>query len=234
MPLSICEIPSNLHLDACLKTPSLAPEVEIRIEEIWKEEKKRLGDRLFNGTFLNFEAISSRAIQGSWLPYKLYTAVKKDPSLSSYLKIEALGVMGLVHCPGFCLIGKRANFVMNYPSMYEIAPCGSLSLDVCKDYEDGHQREILQELFEETGISRSLVEDLKTFAIVKDSSCPILDLCVSLSLDSRVPLRKNDEYEELWWQSIDALDQFVEEKGSLIIPSTVAVLDFAKSKVWNF
>lgn len=233
MAVGICEIPPEMQLLASFDALQLDPFLEQRVEKIWLDEKKRLGEKLFDGSLLSFQHFSEKAIVGKWLAYKLYTAQKVDPNLQSVLQIEAMGVMGLVHCPGFCLLGQRADFVMNYPSMFEIAPSGTLSYDVCQNFRDGHERQILQELLEETGIRPSMIEDVKTFALVKDSATCIIDLCVSLFLKAPVELCHNDEYTKLWWQSTNDLAHFLEHNSNFFVPSSLAVLDFAQRKNWK-
>lgn len=199
-------------------------ELQSLVDQIWNSEKKKKGDVLFNGKILSIEAVNSQLLTGRFVSYKMYVAQALRKDLKDRLGICPLGVSGVVIKGNKVLIGKRSSWVTRYSGFYECAPSGSLDTNFVHEKEIDFLSQLKAELFEETGMVLNSSEHFTPFALIQDPKLPIADLCAFVCLLEDHEFQVSQEYPELFWLSMEDLQEFVEKNKERMVPTTLAIL----------
>jgi 8-oxo-dGTP pyrophosphatase MutT (NUDIX family) len=165
--------------------PTVAPEVMIRVEEIWQREKAQRGDRLFNGKLFSIHACTPRAIVGRMSEYRYFLAQRRDPALHAALRIRPLAVTGVLVCRDGIVFGRRGSGSEMDGDLWELAPSGSVD-DAAVDPEGNVSLAqcLIRELEEETGVCRSkLTAPPEAIALIEDLQSHVVDVALRFEVN---------------------------------------------------
>ncbi len=184
---------------------ALPPVDDEAIEALWQEGPACL----FNGSVMVLDGDLPHVRP---MEYKLFYAILHNPKIHEQYPFTAVGVRGVTIADGKVLLGRRGHDLVAYHDLWECAPGGSL--------ENGdYQAHLLDELEEETGLTRDLVTEVKPFAAVFNTDYPVIDLCCAIFLTDRamaLPLT-SEEYTAFRW-----IDQLPTED---LVPTTPIILE---------
>ena len=226
-------------------TSDLLIEKKDDVERIWQAEVDK-NDKLFNGLFLNYHSIekSEDAVEafGHFVEYKNFIAQRLESGLD--LNIKPIGVSGLSVFEDageeYVLLAKRSKDVTQYPGCLELVPSGTIDGQFMK--ENGvvdYQAQLENEFYEETGLPKGSVIDVKGFALILDTQDSVYDVCckVTFKADSKNiidGMKLSGEYNEPQCVALNDLSDFVRENKDGIIPCSRAVIEaYAQSSCSN-
>lgn len=225
---------SELTVRLSAPTPIIAPEMLLRIEEIWQREKARRGKTLFNSRLFSIDRSAPDAIAGWMTEYRYFLAQRRDPSLYAELKIRPLAVTGVLCCKNGIVFGRRADQTEMDAKLWELVPSGSVDDQaVNHDGRVSLERSILIELHEEIGIRASEVLIPSTaFALVEDSESHVTDAGLVLKIDcsgeqilEKFSELENREYSALKVVAVSAIPEFRRRCGTSLSQVSGALLD---------
>lgn len=202
------------------------PDLAERIEAIWRDEKSRRGDRLFDGTLFTLDSFDESEIRLAASSYKPFLAQVIDPSLrESGLVLRPLGVTGILTCPHGILFGRRAAHVTQNAGKWEPAPAGTLD---CPDPFDTLSRELEEEL----GLAEK--PELSLCGLVEDGESNVWDIIIKATLsrpfDAIAQARRDrgsDEYSDLRAIPPQHLADILNAERADFITATPAMLALA-------
>lgn len=211
--------------------PPLAAALEARIEEIWQAERRRLGERLFNGPVLSLVACTPNRLQVRYADYRQLVARRRAPELAAALQLRPLAVTGLFTCHDGVVFGRRAAHLANDPGAWETAPSGGLA-------HPEPQRQVLEELEEELGLSADQVSPPQAFGMLWaaadgwEEADGVHDILFRLTSPKSgaeiVAAHRNsgsDEYSELAIVPPQRLETFLEDRGGNLVPLVRPLLE---------
>jgi len=212
-------------IDASTKIPA---SVQEESDKKWNLALKE-NPSLFNGVFLYCTGFDNKKLYCRIIPYSFYFASLKDTGLKEKLSINAVAVSGICRVQDKILIGKRGKSVTQQPGYYELVPSGGL--DPNKRTPSGSidfHCQLDTELFEETKISPSQIQDRKLMGLFLDSQHDVFDICVQIQFSPEVEQLNLDsmrtsEYDELLWLPINEIANFIRSEPR-IIPTSLALL----------
>lgn len=212
---------------------SLTDEEKKKVEAYWRLEKKKGEKHLFNGQLLSLLEFGDEELVGEFVPYKAYIAQLADAEIAREINICPICVSGIVISEGHVLLGRRSKLVTNYPNHYELVPSGSISTQCCSQNSFiDYRKQLLLELFEETKIIFSQADEVFPFALMKEASHSLIDICMLVRLSERIAYQVTEEYPDLIWLPSDEVKKFVEKRHSQFIPTSLAMLSIAKGFKW--
>lgn len=187
------------------------------VEEVWTQETANR--KLYNGTVYCIHSFEEGILRIQPMSYKTVMAIERHPDFGQRLQRWPLGVTGVTECDGKILMGKRSKNVAIRREYWETAPAGSLD-------DANPEKQILEELLEETAIGQEHLTSLQAFAIAYDIEVGIKDLCYHIQLNPRAlkVYAPNGEYSQLKWVEKADLPQFV--AVHTVIPAATGMLDF--------
>jgi 8-oxo-dGTP pyrophosphatase MutT (NUDIX family) len=186
--------------------PTIGPDIEARVDEIWQREKELRSHDLYNGRLFSVDHCDAKTIVGWFSEYRYFLAQRREPSLHAALKIKPLAVTGILSCSDGVLFGRRSHRSEMDAGCWELVPSGGVDeAAVGSAGQVSLERCILIELEEETGIRASeLSAPSRVVALVKDPQSHVTDVGIMLSIASsaaqiqhRFAALENREYSEL-------------------------------------
>lgn len=197
------------------------------IDDIWEREQAKHSNKLFNGKVLNLISQDREGLTAGFIEYKHLIAYLHEPRLRGVLNIRPLSLSCLTHTDRAVLIGKRSQWVSQYPLWYELAPSGGIDPEVVKGADIDVVAQALSELDEETGLSEKDVISAKPFALIHELDSGIIEVCIELVIRSekeKIALTPTPEYDELHWISYSDLLKFIESHANRIVPLSLHLL----------
>jgi len=193
------------------------------ISNIWNEEKKRLGDGLFDGQLFCGGKIeyddSNILIYGSFLPYRYIVARMRKGIFKE--DILPLGVSGITitneNGKKFVVFAKRAANSFLDAGLIELVPSGGIDRECLND--DGTfdiEKMLIKEFDEETGINSSEINKISGWTIIYDESWGTLELCAEININCKIQevidsISKSKEYSSPVCIDYRNLAQFLNE-----------------------
>ncbi len=186
--------------------PTVSPDIEARVDEIWQREKQLRSHELYNGRLFSIDHCDARTIVGWISEYRYFLAQRREPSLHAALKIKPLAVTGILSCPDGVLFGRRSDRSEMDAGCWELVPSGGVDdTAVGSAGRVSIERSILTELEEETGIGASeLSAHSRAVALVEDPQSHVTDVGIMLATTSsaaqiqrRFAALEKREYSEL-------------------------------------
>jgi 8-oxo-dGTP pyrophosphatase MutT (NUDIX family) len=183
----------------------IAPAHLRRADEIWSDLEKKDSQPTFENTILNVLNFSEKnglaEIDVGLMPYRCLIA-RLYEELPSIQPLAATG-LALRARSNKVLVGKRAEAAASHAGWYETTPSGGFEIG---DVDAGGSIDVLgrltAEFVEETGLSRSQINDWRVFGVYYDGPTGTFDLLVELTVDGQASLPKaSDEYDCLSWLS---------------------------------
>ncbi len=166
--------------------PTVSPDIEARVDEIWQREKQLRSHELYNGRLFSIDHCDARTIVGWISEYRYFLAQRREPSLHAALKIKPLAVTGILSCPDGVLFGRRSDRSEMDAGCWELVPSGGVDdTAVGSAGRVSIERSILTELEEETGIGASeLSAHSRAVALVEDPQSHVTDVGIMLATTS--------------------------------------------------
>ncbi|KAF3362078.1 hypothetical protein PHSC3_001389 [Chlamydiales bacterium STE3] len=205
-----------------LETVSLPEELEERIERIWRAEL--IGRDLFNGYLLSAVAYDKERLTGVFVPYKLFIAQLRDPSLKPILKIIPVSISGLTILGNNVLFAKRSSYVTQFRYHYELAPSGSIDNFFLEGSQINLREQLKKELREEIGVDSKRVKSVKFFALIYDKELESIDLCAEIRINPYAMQSHSWEYSQVITVPKDELAHFVKIDGEHFVPLSLSIL----------
>jgi len=216
--------------------PTLPSAILSRIEEIWRSEKERRKETLFNGRLFSVETAEPKRIVGWLAEYKWFLAQRRDPNLGRILRIYPLAVTGLLVCADGVVFGRRADHVEQDAGLWELVPSGGI--DGSASRPDGSIdliQHLLTELVEETGITASMIASPpQPVALIGDDKANVWDVGFVVRTDaskatiiSSFASLENREYTALEVIPVSRLSDFMSDRGPSIAPVSSALVNAA-------
>lgn len=198
-----------LEADCELFVENLLLPENLDVERIWKEAVTK-NPHLFNGKIFSLLSYNAKVVRGAFVEYKYFVASRQMPEL----KLNPLGVSGIIVHDGKVLIGKRASHLFSRPGLYELCPSGSLDAHAvhkgcvnfgCVNFHEQMDRELV----EETSIPPAAVSAYKVLGLAHTTSDGIWDLVLECDLlphffEDRESheLDPTQEYSEFLWHDL--------------------------------
>src|SRR5262249_21158006 len=137
------------------------------VEAIWQGELRKRKALLYDGKLLEFAGIRGSRLTGRFVSYKEYVASRKNPAILGRV-IVPLAVSGITWLGDYVGFGERGARVRNYPGRLELFPSGSIDESCLRANRriDFHAQ-LIDELWEETGICKSHVVATNTRALIR-------------------------------------------------------------------
>jgi 8-oxo-dGTP pyrophosphatase MutT (NUDIX family) len=214
--------------------PTIGPDIEARVNEIWQREKQLRSHELYNGRLFSVDHCDSKTIVGWISEYRYFLAQRREPSLHAALKIKPLAVTGILSCPDGVLFGRRSGRSEMDAGCWELVPSGGVDeAAVGPAGQVSLERCILIELEEETGIGASeLSANSRAVALVEDSQSHVTDVgimlataCSAAQIQRRFAALGNREYSELEIVAPAEVRAFRRNRGDSLGAVSAALLD---------
>ena len=190
------------------------------IEAIWQREKKSRGPLLYEGLILNAVRYDENGLDGTWISYQIALAAYRSDVLARALNVQVVSVSGLTVSREHLLLGKRALYVAQNPGSLELVPSGGIDPTAQMGDQIDYRGAILQEFEEETGLSRSKVEQITPLALVSQENSRALEICLRLELSLEacsIPLH-SEEYQELFWVKLSCAEEWLSGAHGEVVP----------------
>ena len=235
---------SEIQLVECL-SPSIMKschEKEALVDRIWERAMQQKGNHLKNLELLSFVALKREGkqttISGYFVRYKYFFAQRNQRNLNlGVMPIGVSGVTVLESNDDCCLVfAQRKTHVTEYAGFFELVPSGSIdrgasNINGVIDYRS----KLLSEFVEETGLSTTVVKDIRGFAFVFDQSHNVFDVCCRIALEGEAEtilrsFSNSEEYTKPFLISTNKLAQFLYQNSDRIVPTTLAILEASNLK----
>jgi predicted NUDIX family phosphoesterase len=130
----------------------------------------------------------------------------------------------------FTLIAKRSKNNTEYPDHFELVPSGNLDSSVKNEHgEINYKNKLLEELEEETGISKDNVKDVFEIGVVKDNKNLVYDICCLIKINSnkeiiKKQIKKTTEYSNLQFIKIKEFEKRKFSKKDKFVPTSLGIM----------
>jgi hypothetical protein len=214
--------------------PTIGPNIEARVDEIWQREKELRSRDLHNGRLFSVDYCDAKTIVGWISEYRYFLAQRREPSLHAALRIKPLAVTGILSCPDGVLFGRRSARSEMDAGCWELVPSGGVDdAAVGPAGQVSLERCILIELEQETGIGASeLSARSRAVALVEDPQSHVTDVGIMLAtaspaaqIQQRFAALKNREYSELEIVAPAELRAFRRDRAGSLGAVSAALLD---------
>ena len=232
--LSVHLLQSEPRVTLGAAAPTVSPDIEARVDEIWQREKELRSHDLHNGRLFSVGYCDDKTIVGWMSEYRYFLAQRREPSLHATLKIKPLAVTGVLSCPNGILFGRRSVRSEMDAGCWELVPSGSVDdAAVGPTGQLSLERCLLIELEEETGIGASEVSaHCRAVALVEDPQSHVTDVGIMLStacsaaqIQHRFATLENREYSELEIVAPAELRAFRRDQAYSLGAVSAALLD---------
>lgn len=180
MTTTFFPFPEDLQVRVCRETFTFTELQKREMDRIWDVENKKREVPLENRPLFVLDDHSEKRVRGSFVDYKAYLGCRVHPEWE--MSLCPVGVTGVVRWKGKVLLGKRSEFVTHYPGYWELVPAGSLDKDCLEEGVLLPQKQLLQELKEETGIGEQEISTIRPLTLMLDEKEVIFDLCYDVEL----------------------------------------------------
>jgi hypothetical protein len=213
--------------------PSPPSEVLDRVEAIWEAEKAKRPKALFNGSLFSIDDMGATEITGWLAEYRWFLAQRRDPALRPFLRVNPLGVTGVLCCADGVVLGRRAGNVEMDAGLWELAPSGGVDGSVMDaNGEIDLRGHLLTELNEEIGVSEAKVTaPPQPVLSIEDKSSYVTDIAfiIETSMSGQKIIRhfegiENREYVELNIIPVSNLLQYADNLGDSLAPVSRSII----------
>ncbi|MGE5545706.1 MAG: hypothetical protein ACM33T_02320 [Solirubrobacterales bacterium] len=172
--------------------PEVSPAIMALVDSLWREAQAS-NPRLFDGQIFARSALSIgpsglvRRLSGWFVPYRLYHACRRDPTVAEVVGLRAVGVSGRLRAPGGFIVGRRAATVMD-AGRWELVPSGSIDSTAVHGGIVAADEILANELREEVGLGRdALTGPPAPLAYVEDVGTGVDDVAFELGTRLELP-----------------------------------------------
>jgi hypothetical protein len=221
--------------------PQLTVQVQAEVEREW--EQARLGHpSLFNGAVFTADFITPGRIDGHWTEFKRVVAQMRAPSLVRQIALRPVSVCGVLlccpqekigqRCQRSVIFGRRAANSLFQPSLWQLAPGGSLDRSSLNESgQPDWRRQIIAELREEIGVPEEAITHATPICMVEYPKSHAVELGIALHCQytdaSVVACHRRDgngEYAELMKVPLDTIGDALLSLVSELSPSVSHIL----------
>jgi hypothetical protein len=157
------------------REPDLSLQREV--DAIWQAEISRAGSKLFNGPLFSVEQVADQTVIGRFVEYRSFVAQTRRPELFSELRIQPLGVTGLLRNTDGIFFGCRSSGVAHQANFWELIPAGGIDRkSLTQNGEIFPFRQLLAELEEEVGLAPVDVSASRLVSFCEDAQHHLFDL----------------------------------------------------------
>lgn len=154
-------------------------ERETAVAALWKEARKRQ-PALFDAPLPHYlgltDAASGTELRATAIQFRQLYAARLHPEWE--LGLMPIGVSGITICQDKKIVlAKRSLLVSQYQGYWELAPSGHLCPTEKPSTILDHETAILEELEQELGLTKNLVQECTTVGILRDNTAPGVDVC---------------------------------------------------------
>jgi hypothetical protein len=226
-------VPADLKVHLSAAPPSPLPEVLERVAAIWEFERAKRGEALFNGNLFSVDRVGAAEITGWLAEYRWFLAQRRDPTLRPALRVNPLGVTGILCCTEGVAFGRRAQNVEMDAGLWELMPSGGVDGSfVSPSGEIDFRGHLLAELREEIGILPTEISKPPTLiAQIEDRASHVTDigLIIEASLSAqqirdRFSQLENREYLETEIVPFDELSRYVKGRSDTLATVSQALI----------
>ena len=184
--------------------PGLTRGLEQEVERLW-QAARREHPQIFNGQVFTADEITPEVIRGHWTEFRRTLAQICRPELYDDLGVHPLAVNGVIRCGEGVLIGRRNSRAVYCAGNWQLAPAGSVDQGAARpDGSIDFERQVLEELQEELGLSPNLIVGLTPLCLVEHPETHVTDFGIemrtSVSADTLLAAHAasgNQEYEDM-------------------------------------
>lgn len=154
--------------------------IQKKIDKFWAQEKLK-NPHLYDGRiFTPIKEKSPNSFEAVWVPFRyIYYQLRKKGCVAAMRG----AVTGIVKWRRKVLILRRSNLVTEYQGINEFAPSGCLeSNSISGENKLNPRLQVIKELKEELGISRSAIANLRSFYLIFDIKHRLFDLIYLITL----------------------------------------------------
>lgn len=158
-----------------------APDVAARIDALWGEALETR-PWLYDGALFDMVAAAPTHIEGRFVRYRDWWALRADETLRASYGVTPLAVTGVTRVAEGILLGRRSAQTTQDAGLWELVPAGSID----RGLEDGTvdpRPVLLAELHEELGIPEEAVDAIDTPQwLAEDEEPGVFDLVMGVTL----------------------------------------------------
>lgn len=210
--------------------PDLPPTLNGAVEALWRKACARVvaggAKALFNGRVFSADTIAPRGIAGHLTEFRRVVAQMEDPAMFEALRVRPLAVCGVIRCVDGVVFGRRHAGAVYQAGMWQLPPAGSVDAHaVGTDGAVRLERQLLDEMREELGLTPGDVGVPRPLCVVEHSGSHVCDLGMALhcrpgagAIRAAHASRGNEEYPELRIVSLDDLPAFLAREGDAVVP----------------
>lgn len=174
-------VAADVRITASAASLALADGVRARVDALW-EATTAERPQLYDGMLFDMTACTPGHIEGRFVRYRDWMALRADPALRAVYGITPLAVTGVTRVEGEILLGRRAAHTTQDAGLWELVPAGSIDRGGEDGVVDPHVV-LLAELHEELGIERDAVHAIGApLALAEDAGPGVWDLVLPLEL----------------------------------------------------
>ena len=154
-------------------------ERETAVAALWEEAQKRQ-PALFDAPlphYLGLTASSAETeLRATAIQFRQLHVARLHPEWE--LGLMPIGVSGITICQDKKIVlAKRSLLVSQYKGYWELAPSGHLCSAAKPPAILDHETALLEELTQELGLAKSLVQECTTMGVLRDNTAPGVDVC---------------------------------------------------------
>lgn len=198
------------------------------IERLWHREQSQRQVPLTNGQIYTLSDVQPDCLIIRPSEYRYVVAQRRDPGLKGKgLNIRPLAVTGILICADGLVLGRRGPHVTSDAGLWEPAPAGGLSIP-------DPEAQIIEELGEETGLSRSDIRKMWICGFVETEESAVFDIVFRLETDrtgqevTALHARgASDEYDALAIIALPDVPAFLQSHRNTLLPALKPMLHMA-------
>lgn len=202
----------------------IPPHLEARVNEIWNATLAENPHGVYDGPIHAMLRHSPDEVTSYHTSFRYLAACRQDAELAAALSFAAIGVTGMLTCPGGLVFGRRAGSVASNQGRWELAPAGVLS-------QESPRLQLMEELQEELGIPANRVDSVQAIGATHDTEDRVFDLVMRL----HVPLTEaevrdahrrdgSSEHTELAIVPANGIAAFLDQHSKHLVPLVVPAL----------
>jgi len=202
--------------------------IDPRVDEIWVEEKKRIGTHLTDGKIFSLSEHDTDHLLIHSSEYRYVLARRRAPDLANAgLNIQPIGVTGILLCADGLVLGRRSKLVSADTGLWESAPAGGLSRPDPKG-------QIMEELEEELGLGANDVAPPEVCGLIENVETGVFDIVFKMfthltddDVKRKYRTHGSNEYSELAVIQPERISAFLDERQNQLLPALRPMLGLA-------
>ncbi len=213
--------------------PVIEDDTQAAIDQLWQDALKQKDRILVDGSVLSVSEISSEEITVQRSSYRNFYAQTSEPSLFETLRVRPLACSSILRCKDGLVLARRSNSVFLEPSLWELAPSGTLDSDAVTESGDVDLYGfLLREMQEELGIVDPRLDKSETVGLFEHLVSHGVDVVTEMQVDHTegaikdvFKKNRNREYESLEIVPKNHISAFIAEHRGQLVSLTQRLLE---------